>query len=185
MSDFEDAQNPYEAPETSGRAEVLDLAEPVLAGRGARLGAHLLDQLTIILAILPGLVLMMADVLREDFIWDQDAEFGDRAVAGMFLMAAGGLGLLIYNIVLLTTRGQTIGKRIVSIQIVCYRDAAHAGFVRAVLLRALVNGLFAIVPLVGDFYPIVDALFIFGEERRCIHDYLAGTMVVKAGFTPA
>jgi uncharacterized RDD family membrane protein YckC len=36
--------------------------------------------------------------------------------------------------------------------------------------------------VLGDIllYTLTDILLIFGEERRCIHDYLAGTKVVEA-----
>ena len=43
-----------------------------------------------------------------------------------------------------------------------------------VLLRGLVNGLLNIVPL----YFLVDCGFIFREDRRCVHDMIAGTVVV-------
>ena len=38
------------------------------------------------------------------------------------------------------------------------------------------NGLISIVPLYG----VLDVLFIFGESRQCLHDKIAGTIVVKA-----
>ncbi len=43
-------------------------------------------------------------------------------------------------------------------------------------LRTILNMALRQVP----FYFVVDALFIFGEEQRCIHDHLAGTKVVEA-----
>ena len=39
-----------------------------------------------------------------------------------------------------------------------------------------VNGLISIIPLYG----FIDALFIFGESRECLHDKIAGTIVLKA-----
>jgi len=39
-----------------------------------------------------------------------------------------------------------------------------------------VNSLISIVPLYG----LVDALFIFGESRQCLHDRLADTFVINA-----
>jgi uncharacterized RDD family membrane protein YckC len=44
-----------------------------------------------------------------------------------------------------------------------------------VLLRGVVNGLLSIIPLYG----LVDALFIFREDKRCLHDLIAGTIVVR------
>ena len=40
----------------------------------------------------------------------------------------------------------------------------------------IVNGLIGIIP----GYGLVDVLFIFGAERRCLHDYIARTKVVEA-----
>jgi uncharacterized RDD family membrane protein YckC len=37
----------------------------------------------------------------------------------------------------------------------------------------------ALIPVIGGFLPLVDVLFIFRHDRRCIHDLLAGTNVVK------
>jgi hypothetical protein len=45
-------------------------------------------------------------------------------------------------------------------------------------LRMLVPGFIGAVPLIGPFFSLADALFIFGEPRRCIHDYIADTKVV-------
>ena len=37
-----------------------------------------------------------------------------------------------------------------------------------------------VVPFIGGFYSIIDSLMIFGEQRRCIHDYIADTIVIRA-----
>jgi uncharacterized RDD family membrane protein YckC len=34
--------------------------------------------------------------------------------------------------------------------------------------------------MVGNFVGILDALFIFRSDRRCIHDLIAATRVVRA-----
>jgi uncharacterized RDD family membrane protein YckC len=43
------------------------------------------------------------------------------------------------------------------------------------LLRSWLNTLIGIIP----FYGLVDVLFIFREDKRCIHDLIAGTHVVQ------
>jgi hypothetical protein len=43
-------------------------------------------------------------------------------------------------------------------------------------LRNVVNALLGIIPLYG----FIDPLFIFGNARRCVHDHLADTIVIKA-----
>ena len=42
------------------------------------------------------------------------------------------------------------------------------------------NGLLVFTPLIGGLYALIDHLWIFGEERRCLHDKIADTVVVKA-----
>jgi uncharacterized RDD family membrane protein YckC len=48
-----------------------------------------------------------------------------------------------------------------------------------ILLRYLPISLAALIPVIGPYLSLVDVVFIFGSERRCIHDRLAGTKVVK------
>jgi len=99
---------------------------------------------------------------------------------GVVLAVACGLGLEIVNIVLLAREGQTLGKKIVGVRVVRQADGGGAGFVGTWLLRAFVPGLLAAIPLLGDPFMLVNVLFIFGEERRCLHDLIAGTKVVRA-----
>jgi uncharacterized RDD family membrane protein YckC len=102
----------------------------------------------------------------------------------------------------LTTRGQTLGKLFFHIRIVRSADGGPAGFARAVLLRYIVPELlllaltwraatgdghapFAWISL--DSWPealamvlqLADVLFIFTADRRCLHDRLAGTKVIR------
>ena len=89
------------------------------------------------------------------------------------------LALLVIQIYLLSTCGQTLGKKLLGIRIVSFDDETNPGFVKAFLLRVVVNGLIGAVPLVGGVYSLVDACFIFRDDQRCIHDIIAGTKVVK------
>lgn len=84
------------------------------------------------------------------------------------------LSLGIYQFVLLSRDGQTLGKKVMKVRIVRYDDGGNPGFVHAVLLRLVVNGLLGITLI----YPLIDILFIFGGEHRCVHDLITGTKVV-------
>jgi uncharacterized RDD family membrane protein YckC len=53
-------------------------------------------------------------------------------------------------------------------------------FEKLLVLRYLVLGLVTQIPIIGSLAGLVNALFIFGKERRCVHDYMAGTRVVEA-----
>ena len=159
-----------------------------LAGRFTRLLACLFDALVLVLvASLPGLLIafLLQDRGEAMLILGLLAPGEGRSVEpgihlGSAIVILAVLVLGIIQIVLLSTRGQTISKRLVGVQIVRYHDEKTPGFVRAVLLRSFLNGLIGVVPFVGPLYLLVDGLFIFGEERRCIHDLIAGTKVVEA-----
>jgi uncharacterized RDD family membrane protein YckC len=75
--------------------------------------------------------------------------------------------------------GQTIGKKIVGIKVV-RADGTPASFPRILFLRNGINTLIGMIPLVGLVFAVVDALCIFREDERCIHDQFADTIVVQA-----
>lgn len=143
-----------------------------LASLGERLGAALLD----------GAVAIPAAILIGIGLINTNQATGDPSPFGLLMIVLGGLymlGLIIYNLVRLSTHGQTIGKKWLGIRIARIEDGSNAGFVKAVLLRGFVNGLIGAIPFIGGFYSLVDICFIFREDRRCIHDLIAGTHVVK------
>jgi uncharacterized RDD family membrane protein YckC len=159
--------NPFAAP----RAELeggVALAEQQLADRGTRLVAVLLDSVVALPLVILGVVVAVV------------GKGNDTVVAiGIGVVVLAALALVVYQIVLLSTRGQTLGKRWMKVKIVAL-DGTNPGFVKAVLLRAFVNGLIGGVPYLGMIYSLVDILMIFREDRRCIHDLIAGTRVVVA-----
>ncbi len=146
-----------------------------LAGRWLRLGAVLVDSVIGLIAALPGAALLLAGgIVRRS--GQPDVAF---MIPGILLLAFAWIALLAVQIYLLTTCGQTIGKKLLEIRIVCFDNEANPGFVKAFLLRNFVNGLICAVPFLGVAYKLVDICFIFRDDRRCLHDLLAGTKVVK------
>ncbi|MBI2385787.1 MAG: RDD family protein [Elusimicrobia bacterium] len=97
-------------------------------------------------------------------------------VAVRLLGVVASLALLVTQLVLVSKHGQTLGKRFLGIRIVMKDTLENGGFVVNVLKRGLLNGLLSLIP--GYF--LVDSLFIFREDRRCIHDLIAGTCVIEA-----
>ena len=164
--------NPYAAP----AAPVADEAAPdiQLADRGLRLAAVLLDGLFFGLSMVP---LILAAVAAGRL---GDAGKVDVAVAiGLALGAVLFLGLLVWNCVLLSRRGQTVAKKMLGIRVV-RRDGSHCGLARIFFARYLPVTLLGAVPFVGGLVSLVDALLIFRDDRRCLHDEIADTIVVKA-----
>jgi uncharacterized RDD family membrane protein YckC len=178
-------QNPYAPPS----APVQDIAETSgpgeLADRATRLGAFIIDGL--ILACVYGPAL-----------WSVIGRAAAAAAAGSpitdpfaiyRMMFVGNPGLpytlvlfliwAVITILFVARNGQSIAKRILGIKVV-RTDGRKASFWRIFLLRNVVNGLPGLIPIVSYIYFLVDSLMIFGESRRCLHDYIASTLVVKA-----
>lgn len=155
--------------------------QPVLAERATRLAAWFVDNIFGFMACLPGFLLLGVSVVQSIAMGNRDFDQIDpaRLGAGALALAVGCLILIVVQVWLLTTRGQTLGKRILGIRIVRFADNTNPGFVGAVLLRAIVPGVIGIVPYLGFIFTIIDYCFIFRDDRRCIHDLIAGTKVVK------
>lgn len=168
--------NPYEAP----AAAVADLVDPEsleLADRGTRLGAKLLDGL-----IMGGgfaVIGILAAIFVPAFL---SRRGGGPPVAflAVFAVLGGGLllALMIWNILWLSRYGQTIAKRILKIRII-RSDGEPVGMGRLLGLRIILMWVLESIPLLGPLFSLVNVCFIFRDDRRCIHDLIADTIVVK------
>jgi uncharacterized RDD family membrane protein YckC len=78
----------------------------------------------------------------------------------------------------LSKDGQTIGKRIIGIKIVSIQRE-NVGLMKIYFLRYLITSIISQIPVIRSFFNLINILFIFGKERRCLHDRIAGTVVVK------
>lgn len=157
------------------------------ADRWSRLGAWFVDTVLALLCCLPGVLIVGTSViasLLEGHVTDLADNLSGRAALGIVFIGLGGLVLFVIQVWMLTTRGQTVGKRLLDVRIVRVLDGSNPGFISAFLLRAAVPALIAmvlnIVPGLGGLFSLVDIFFIFRADRRCIHDFIAGTRVVKA-----
>lgn len=169
MADF----NPYQAP--GAYVEDINVTEDgELAERGTRLGAVIIDSL---IFLVPGLFAIVPAM----FFARQGSAvgMGVGAIIAFSIGILGILALLIINFVVLHRTAQTIGKRLLAVKII-RTDGSRAGLTRIFFLRMLVPGLIGGIPFVGMIFSIIDPLFIFQESRRCIHDLIADTVVIKA-----
>jgi uncharacterized RDD family membrane protein YckC len=166
---MEEIRNPYAAPGAPLMPEPPPLPatqRQELAGRGQRLLARITDQLLYAACFLPLLVLAL---LPDRPDWGVSL--------GLLLALAGLLGLFVYNLALLGQSGQTIGKLWLGIRIV-RSDGSDADLGRVFGLRIFLPWL--ISAFVGPLFTLPDALCIFGNEKRCLHDLMADTIVVVA-----
>lgn len=78
--------------------------------------------------------------------------------------------------VLIGLRGQSIGKVVMHIKMVDEKRKKVGTIMQNLVIRTWIHGLLASnLP-----YFLIDCLLIFRKDRRTIHDFIAGTIVVKA-----
>jgi uncharacterized RDD family membrane protein YckC len=179
--------NPYAPPLAELEAQPLGQPTAMLASRSSRLGASLLDGLLYASAMMvAGIGAALATFASKRSL-ASNAPADPTPGAGLppaaiVMMVVGGLALLalwIYQAYRVSTTGQTLGKKWLAIRIVKIDDTP-VNFVTAVLLRGILPWFLGIIPYLGFVFSLTDTLFIFGEQRRCLHDLLAGTKVVTA-----
>jgi uncharacterized RDD family membrane protein YckC len=186
--------NPYAPPGSDVNAGVVPAGQGVeLAERGTRLWAVSIDGLLISIPMLPMLGLGVYFALRANaaMAGALDAEVGAAGamprgseamlvalVVATGLAALGALGIAIYQWVLISRTGQSLGKKWTGIRIERL-DGGAMTFGTGVFLRNWVPKLIGSVPYMGGLFWLVDCLFIFRHDRRCVHDHIAGTRVVR------
>jgi uncharacterized RDD family membrane protein YckC len=156
-----------------------------LAERGTRLLAASIDELILLAIALPMIAGAVPSLLS--LAGTDPASIGTAAVIealmhgpGMKLSLAGFACWCAVTAWLVTNSGQSIGKRTVGIKVV-RPDGSRASFTRIFLLRNVLNGVPSAFPALGLVYQLVDPLFIFQQSRRCLHDLIADTIVVRCG----
>ena len=166
--------NPYAPPTASLErpAEESPEARVQLAGRWARLWGALIDSVL-------GLVITLPVMFATGF-WEramaQTVSFGETVLLGVVSLV---IFLAIHGY-LLANHGQTIGKRLARTRIVSVKTGEILSLWEVFGLRYLPISVAGQIPVVGQFLVLVDTLFIFRNDKRCIHDLIAGTRVVEA-----
>ncbi|MEY2930250.1 MAG: hypothetical protein RL033_999 [Pseudomonadota bacterium] len=163
--------NPYAAPAGDPALIVVKGLDEALATTNSRLGARMIDQALLLAALVPAGIAgaMLAET----------AETG--SVPALLAFALGGLAALAfygYQCHLVASTGQSLGKRWCHVRIVL-ANGEPPGFLRGVVLRSWVLTVLSLIPGVGSVIGLTDTLMIFGQQRRCLHDRLAGTRVLN------
>ena len=169
MSDYE---NPY-APNLSAPM----LGEESIGGNLATLGDRFAG------AFIDGLISLAVGFPLGYFLGRVAVTaFGDARGTQIIVQVLGGLlGMGLFLAIqgyFLATRSQTIGKMAVNTKIVS--DSGETlPFGELYVKRYLILQIVSIVPFIGGFLALIDVLFIFRSNRKCLHDDVAGTKVIK------
>lgn len=167
-----DQPNPFQTPNSGGNALGSDpsSSNAPLAGRGTRLASAFLDGLVIIIPVMVIAFLVGA--------FDLSGKKSAQDPIQSLLIGGGAiLFYLILNGWLLHTRGQTLGKMIMKIRIVRVDRQPTSGM-DTIVKRIIPVQVIGMIPILGGIFSLIDMLFIFREDRRCIHDLIAGTEVI-------
>jgi uncharacterized RDD family membrane protein YckC len=172
--------NPYAAPGADFHVPApTGAGEHELADRGTRFAAAMLDSAVSLLIVVPLMIGAWPTIMSSikagkqlSYVWWVGTE--PLQIVGAVALVA----LVTFQAYLVTTTGQSIGKRICNIRIVRIDDGP-AGFVHGVLLRGWLFGAAGYIRFLS-WVGLVDVLFIFRHNRRCLHDQVAGTKVVRA-----
>ncbi len=178
--------NPYSPPPINEESSSSSAYAPAslaqtaqLATRSDRLSAVILD-----VAILLAIMFVFSMVIELLPIQAGSFKSDTREIALTTLVI---LTFFLINLHGLATLGQTLGKRAFGIQICDHESHRLAGFYRVVVCRYGFLGLIlafsaAFQEQFGSILSwllFVDILFIFGPQKRCLHDRIAQTKVVR------
>lgn len=158
------------------------------ASIGARIGAVIMDQILYALCFLPVLshvnvpLKELQDVKTpEQFnaLYQQIWSGIPTSIQGFFVISL--VSLIILQVFILSTRGQSLGKLFLGIRVVD-RTTRHVPTVTNILLlRTFAFSLAYNLPIVGVFIFLTDiVMFLFGKDNLALHDHVAKTEVVVA-----
>ena len=152
------SDNPFET--TSAEPPHYERADLVLASLSKRALGRLLDS-----------VLVVAIAAAVGFWTAPQDDLDGVPLVFSVLITVVLQGMLI------ATRAQSFGKIMMGTMIVD-NDGIPVGLIRGVLLREVPLAFLRQLTFPLRLFNILDALYIFRDERRCLHDYLAGTRVI-------
>lgn len=102
----------------------------------------------------------------------------EPSLSHTILMGVASLAIFsLLNGKLLAGNGQTTGKKVLGIKIVDMNGNIPS-VKEHLVVRYIAYFVPGWLPVVGSILPLVNVLFIFGKQRRCLHDYIAKTKVV-------
>lgn len=168
-----ETHNPYTPPKSNLEQNATDNSGIYLASPWTRLGAALVDGLLMMLVLTP-LQFFTGYLDRVT----ENAANGISFTPEALLWTLGGIGLWIALNFKFLGQGQTIGKKVLKIQ-VQRKDGSPVGMGRYLTHRFLPIQGAALIPLAGGILILIDCLLIFRKDRNTLHDDLADTKVVQ------
>lgn len=162
-----------------------------LAGPGPRILAYLLNCLIGAVAYIPliwGSIEIFGDYVNMNPESNIAPELSGFGIGLIVLGSVMILGFLIFQAVLMSKTGQSLGKRIMKIKVVD-EEGENPGFKGVVLMREIVPNLalsvIAMIPFIGGIVQFgfwiacLVMLFLVDRNRQTLQDLIAKTYVVE------
>ena len=176
MQDFREA---YQSTAVEVQENEIQENEVELASPWQRIGAVLINSLITMVLYVP---LFVGTAMMGD-------SNGESGLMWIVISAVLLLAWCIYQAVLMSKTGQSLGKKLLGIKVVTL-EGDNPGFVGTVLMREIVYNIIltvlGMIPFLGVLISIGAAIallvmiFLDGNNRRTLQDMLAKTLVVKA-----
>lgn len=171
----------YKSPHSQLQSDT-DERDIIVADRVARLFAAVID-LCLVFIIDLGILYFVGLFYSEDlvnFLMGRSPEVSKTLLLSiMLIFLVGGIFIFsVFNVYLLRRRGQTIGKYLMQIRIVDMHGEVLPWW-HIVFKRFLPYWAVLFIPAIGELLFIVDVIPVLLPNRRCLHDWIAGTQVVR------
>jgi len=113
-------------------------------------------------------------------LFESAEAYSSFSTIGIRALTIGVIAYAVLNGWLLHTRGQTVGKAMLGLVIVDNTSGKKASLWKLLLIRMW---FFPSLLLLGitpyAIVPFIDHAMIFTPSRRCLHDRICGTSVIK------
>jgi uncharacterized RDD family membrane protein YckC len=151
----------------------------ILADRGSRFAANFIDSFvfSVPLLVVFFVIILVAGVASISDAGDSnqnskwDALIGFGVCSGFLFTLAVGTAVQVFSF---QKYGRSLGKKWLNMRVV-RSDGSPVDLMRLIFLRNVIPS--AVAQLCG-IIGLVDALMIFGQEQRCLHDLIADTIVI-------
>lgn len=166
----------YAPPSSSSLSpeSTLDIEQNYIpAPRFSRWLGSVIDGIILIIPILV-LMFLVAFLLNGSILH----RFFLNGFIGGILISAFALAVHAAVNYVLMREGQTVGKKIMRTQVRTL-DNRIPTVSEQILKRYLFQFGISALPIIGSLLGLINSLFIFGKEKRCLHDLVAGTKVIQ------
>ena len=171
-----------QSPQATAGWATLGTGEGVeLAGPGGRLGARIIDIAIIVVVFI---ILIIVGVASAIGVADGDSTITEEDTAAVgtivaFTLLAVAISVL-YEVTLIATKGQTLGKMAVRIKVVRADNGLVPGWGKSIG-RWIIPAALGFIPFVGWLLSLlVYVSLLWDKVRQGWHDKAAGTLVIKA-----